>query len=96
MQNILDHWKENGGLNFRLAYSSLNEDPNGYRLFVNDIPCRITESEDIKKFRHETENSVAVCQLSGCHQNYLEISTCECDAGLQGCAMKKKFPDLHS
>uniref|UniRef100_A0A1I7Z711 Glutamate--cysteine ligase n=1 Tax=Steinernema glaseri TaxID=37863 RepID=A0A1I7Z711_9BILA len=48
MQNILDHWKENGRLNFKLEYNCLNKDPNGYRLLVNDIPYCITKPEKVR------------------------------------------------
>uniref|UniRef100_A0A1I8A116 C2H2-type domain-containing protein n=1 Tax=Steinernema glaseri TaxID=37863 RepID=A0A1I8A116_9BILA len=92
IQELLDHWKATGNLNFRLYYHSNINDEEGFQALVSRGETREKNPNEFRSFfLHETEKSIA--RVSN-HNNIVECFTCECDR-FEKCHLKEELPEYH-
>uniref|UniRef100_A0A1I7YTN9 THAP-type domain-containing protein n=1 Tax=Steinernema glaseri TaxID=37863 RepID=A0A1I7YTN9_9BILA len=92
IQELFDHWKASGNLNFQLSsIVSMTNDEGLQALLDKGEFKKIRPGSSQSFFKHETEKSLARVSNS----NFLiECFTCGCDRS-EKCHMKEKFPEYH-
>uniref|UniRef100_A0A1I7YLE7 FTH domain-containing protein n=1 Tax=Steinernema glaseri TaxID=37863 RepID=A0A1I7YLE7_9BILA len=95
LENIFNHWKGNGTLNFSLGCYAKIVNPKARQTLLRRNEVTKLEPDKFRSvLRCETTKSIALCESNN-YYHLLEFRTCECDVSKE-CYLKEQYPKYHN